>query len=72
MKTTGILLLLFPHGSLKHRTEKAYLFIIEGKEIWLPSKLIKVDDFEGVPIVKCPDWLIYKNNLTEYLSLDEK
>lgn len=42
-------------------TEKAYLLLIEGEEVWLPKSQVEVH--EGDQVVVCPNWLCEEKGL---------
>jgi hypothetical protein len=32
------------YDEIKHETEKAYLFVIDGKDVWLPKSVVQVNE----------------------------
>jgi hypothetical protein len=47
------------YDEIVHETEKAFLFNIGGKEVWLPKSLIEVD-YESKTITLPEKWAIEK------------
>lgn len=47
--------------SIEHRTEKATLFIIDGKEQWIPNSISEIDEKEKQ--VTVPYQFAFKNGL---------
>ena len=50
------------YDTLKHRTPKATLLIIDKEEIWLPNSQITVNEDENT--VTMPEWLATDKGLT--------
>ncbi len=46
---------------VKHVTDKAYLFIIDAEDIWLPKSQVSIDEDDGVVYV--PRWLAEEKEL---------
>jgi hypothetical protein len=32
------------YDEIKHETEKAYLFVIDGKDVWLPKSVVQINE----------------------------
>jgi hypothetical protein len=50
------------YANIKHQTDLAILFVINGGEIWLPKSEIQEHD-EISKVIIIPKWLAQKNSL---------
>ena len=69
--------LKFGSDVLQHTTEKAFLFVIDNEQIWMPkSQVMNLDESGRLPddgehiIVKIPDWIAEKNDLMDHIDED--
>ncbi len=61
-------------GNARKETEKAFMFEVRGREIWLPKsqlRAINLDDHGKIESVLIPKWLAKSNNLEEINNNDE-
>ena len=47
--------------SVEHETHAAYLFLINGEEIWLPKSQIDFNEYLGGVFV--PEWLVNEKEI---------
>jgi hypothetical protein len=47
----------------KHETDKAWLFVIEGADVWIPKSIGEFDPEDDEGVVTVPEWWAIEEEL---------